>query len=162
MFLAKRSLCWPRAPGRRAWYDRSMKLRRLTLSLVMASLLVPVGCRVAPPSSPPRPPRIVAVTTDPPLPDRDGWRVLPQGAGAVTIRVQAENATRVRVFLVPTGTEMREGAQLLGEDGDGGDGWTVVWRYADIPITAHLLVQAEGPGGTAEDEALQVYHEPAP
>lgn len=146
---------------RRPWCNGAMNRRRLAAAMVMAGLLVPAGCREAPPSASPRLYPIV-VTTDPPLPDRDGWRVLPPGPGAVTIRVQAENATRVRVFLVPTGTETRESARLLGEDGDGGDGWSVVWRYADVPITAHLLVQAEmGPRVTAEDESLQVYHEPA-
>ena len=85
--------------------------------------------------------------------------MLPPGAGEVEIRIVAEGATRVRVFLVPTGTEVRAVATLLGEDADGRDGWSVRWRYPDANILAHLLVEAEGPGGTAEDLRFGLYHE---
>ncbi|HEU4898289.1 MAG TPA: hypothetical protein VFX88_12105 [Actinomycetota bacterium] len=101
-------------------------------------------------------PRILSVTTTPTLPREGGFLRLPAGAGTVTFRVRAVNTQRVRFFLSPTGTDTS--ARLLGEDTNGRDGWTLVWRYPDQPLTAHLTIKAIGFEGTSPDTVLGLYH----
>jgi hypothetical protein len=97
------------------------------------------------------------VTVTPTLPREGGFLRLPAGAGKLLFRVQTVNSTqRVRFLLSPTGTHTS--ARLLGEDTNGGDGWTQVWRYPDQPLTAHLTIKAIGPGGTSPDTVLGLYH----
>ncbi|HEV2921300.1 MAG TPA: hypothetical protein VG673_18970 [Actinomycetota bacterium] len=93
-------------------------------------------------------PRILGVTTTPRLRNLEGWLELPPGAGTVVISVKATNAQHVRFALTPTGTEVADLAQLLGEDRTPADGFSLVWRYSDEPLSAHLSIQATGPGGT--------------
>jgi hypothetical protein len=100
--------------------------------------------------------RILSVTTTPTLPRDGGFLQLPAGAGKVVFQVRAVNTQRVRFFLSPTGTDTS--ARLLGEDTNGGDGWTQVWRYPDQPLTAHLTIKAIGSGGTSPDTVLGLYH----
>jgi hypothetical protein len=103
-------------------------------------------------------PRILGVTTSPRLHTLEGgWLELPQGAGTVTLSVNATNTQRVRFTLTPTGTETGPYGRPLGEDRDPSDGFTLVWRYPDEPLSAHLSIQATGPGGTA-DELLSIAH----
>lgn len=113
-----------------------------------------------PPPSAPGPtgrPRVLSVTTTPTLPKQGGFLRLPAGAGKVLFRVQTVNNTqRVRFLLSPTGTDTS--ARLLGEDTNGGDGWTLAWRYPDEPLTAHLTIRAIGSGGTSPDTVLGLYH----
>jgi hypothetical protein len=101
-------------------------------------------------------PRILSVTTIPALPRQGGFLWLPAGAGKVVFQVRAVNTQRVRFFLSPTGTNTT--ARLLGEDTNGRDGWTQVWRYPDQPLTAHLTIKAIGSGGTSPDSVLGLYH----
>jgi hypothetical protein len=101
-------------------------------------------------------PRILSVTTTPTLPREGGFLRLPAGAGKVLFQVRAVNTQRVRFFLSPTGTNTT--ARLLGEDTNGGDGWTQVWGYPDQPLTAHLTIKAIGSGGTSPDTVLGLYH----
>ena len=101
-------------------------------------------------------PRILSVTTTPTLPREGGFLRLPAGAGKVVFQVRAVNTQRVRFLLSPTGTDTS--ARLLGEDTNGGDGWTLVWRYPDQPLTAHLTIRAIGSGGTSPDTVLGLYH----
>jgi hypothetical protein len=102
-------------------------------------------------------PRILSVTTTPTLPKEGGFLRLPAGAGKLLFRVQTVNNTqRVRFLLSPTGTDTS--ARLLGEDTNGRDGWTQVWRYPDQALTAHLTVKAIGSGGTSPDTVLGLYH----
>jgi hypothetical protein len=96
------------------------------------------------------------VTTSPALPREGGFLRLPAGAGKVVFQVRAVNTQRVRFFLSPTGTDAS--ARLLGEDTNGRDGWTLVWRYPDEALTAHLTVRAIGPGGISPDTVLGLYH----
>jgi hypothetical protein len=72
------------------------------------------------------------------------------------LEVQAVNTQKVRFLLSPTGTDTS--ARLLGEDTNGGDGWTLAWGYPDEPLTAHLTVKAIGSGGTSPDTVLGLYH----
>jgi hypothetical protein len=97
-------------------------------------------------------PRILEVTTSPRLRTLEGgfWLELPQGEGKVVFSVKATNAQRVRFTLTPTGTETGPYAQLLGEDRDPSDGFTLVWRYPSDGLSAHLDIQAIGPGGTTD------------
>jgi hypothetical protein len=105
-------------------------------------------------------PRILEVTTSPRLRSLEfgGWLELPPGAGTVVISVKATNAQQVRFTLTPTGTEVADLAQLLGEDRNPADGFSLVWRYSDAPLLAHLGIQATGPGGTTE-QTLYVVHQ---
>ena len=97
-------------------------------------------------------PRILEVTTSPRLRTLEGgWLELPQGSGRVEISVKATNAQRVRFTLTPTGTEVADLAQLLGEDTDPSNGFTLIWDYPDEGILADLGIQAIGPGGTTEE-----------
>jgi hypothetical protein len=96
-------------------------------------------------------PRILEVTTSPRLRTLGGsWLELPPGAGTVVVSVKATNAQRVRLVLTPTGTETGPYARLLGEDRDPRDGFSLVWHYPSDGLSAHLGVQAIGPGGTAD------------
>jgi hypothetical protein len=103
-------------------------------------------------------PRILQVTTSPRLRTLEGgWLELPEGAGKVVLSVNASNAQRVRFTLTPTGTEVADYAEVLGEDRTPADGFHLLWRYPDAPLMGHLGIQATGPGGTAE-ETLYIVH----
>ena len=102
-------------------------------------------------------PRILEVTTSPRLRNLEGWLELPPGTGKVVLSVKATNAQRVRFSLTPTGTEMGPWTKLLGEDGNAGDGFHLVWHYSKDSISAHLGIEATGPGGTAS-EMLYIMH----
>jgi hypothetical protein len=115
----------------------------------------------APPNPTPTPgptarPRILSVTTTPTLPREGGFLRLPTGTGKVVFQVRAVNTQRVRFLLGPTGTDTSP--RLLGEDTNGHDGWTLVWRYPDQPLTAHLTIKAIGSSGTSPDTVLGLYH----
>jgi hypothetical protein len=103
-------------------------------------------------------PRILAVTTSPRLRTLEGgWLELPPGAGTVVFSVKATHAQRVRFVLTPTGTETDRYAQLLGEDRDPRDGFTLTWRYPSQGLSAHLDIQAIGQGGTT-DKSFGIAH----
>ena len=99
-------------------------------------------------------PRILEVTTSPRLRTLEGgfWLELPPGPGTVVFSVKATNAQRVRFTLTPTGTETDRYAQLLGEDRNPEDGFRLVWRYPRDGLSAHLDIQAIGPGGTTDKQ----------
>jgi hypothetical protein len=103
-------------------------------------------------------PRILSVTTSPALPKQGHFLRLPAGAGTLTFRVRAVNTQRVRFYLTPTGTGMFTENQLIGQDTNGRDGWTLAWRYPDQALLAHLTVKAIGSGGTSPDTVLGLYH----
>jgi hypothetical protein len=105
-------------------------------------------------------PRILEVTTSPRLRNLEGWLELPPGAGTVVFSVKASHTQRVRFTLTPTGTEVADLARLLGEDRTPQDGFSLVWRYSDEPLLAHLGIQATGPGGTTE-KTLSIVHSDA-
>jgi Immunoglobulin-like domain of bacterial spore germination len=103
-------------------------------------------------------PRILAVTSKPRLRTLEGgWLELPDGAGTVILSVDARNAQRVRFVLTPTGTGTGPYGKLLGEDRDPRDGFALTWHYPDQSLSAHLTVQATGPGGTTE-KLLDIVH----
>jgi hypothetical protein len=113
----------------------------------------------APTPAPTHRPRILSVTTIPPLPKEGGFSVLPAGAGTLTVRVRAVNARWVRFYLTPTGTEMFNENQMIGQDTNGRDGWNLAWRYKDEPLLAHITVTAVGANGvTSPWVTLGVYH----
>jgi hypothetical protein len=103
-------------------------------------------------------PRILRVTTSPRLRTLEGgWLELPPGAGTVVFSVTATHAQRVRFVLTPTGTETGPYGRLRGEDRDPSDGFRLVWRYPAEGLSAHLGIQATGPGGTA-DKTFGIAH----
>ncbi len=105
-------------------------------------------------------PQILGLTTSP-APSPSAQVVRLTGTGTLTVRVRAFAADEVRVLLVPAGTGTRPQARLLGVDRSGEDGerWSVSWRYPDEAFNGHLLVQVNGRGGTAENEAIGVEHD---
>ncbi len=103
-------------------------------------------------------PRVLTVTTSPTLRDIEGWLELPKGSGTVRFSVRASHTERVRFVLTPTGTGMGPYGRLLGEDRDPRDGFTLTWHYGqDDAPSAHLTVQAIGPGGKV-DHILGIAH----
>jgi hypothetical protein len=130
----------------------------------LRTLLVTAPPTPAPPNptpSAPGPtggPRVLSVTTSPALAKQGNFLRLPAGAGALTFRVRAVNTYKVRFYLTPTGTRMFNENQLIGQDTNGRDGWTLVWRYPDQPLLAHLTVKAIGFDGTSPDTVLGLYH----
>jgi hypothetical protein len=104
-------------------------------------------------------PRILEVTTSPRLRTLDGgfWLELPPGPGKVVFSVKASHTQRVRFTLTPTGTEVADLTQLRGEDRTPQDGFSLVWRYPSDGLSAHLGIQAIGPGGTT-NKAFGIAH----
>jgi hypothetical protein len=103
-------------------------------------------------------PRITAVTFKPTLRTLEGgWLELPDAAGTVILSVDARHAQRVRFVLTPTGTGTGPYGKLLGEDRDPRDGFALTWHYPDQSLSAHLTIQASGPGGTT-DKLLDIVH----
>jgi hypothetical protein len=107
-------------------------------------------------------PRVLSVTTSPTLPREGGFLRLPAGAGALTFRVRAVNTHKVRFYLTPTGTGMFNENQLIGQDTNGRDGWTLTWRYQDQPLLAHLTVTAVGANGATSPMVLLGLYHPDP
>jgi hypothetical protein len=139
-----------------AWrYQDQPLLAHLTVTAVGANGTHPAGATLGL-YHPDPVPRILSLTTIPTLPREGGFLRLPARAGKVLFRVQAVNTQKVRFFLSSTGTDAT--ARLLGEDTNGGDGWTLVWRYPDEPLTAHLTIRAIGSGGASPDSVLGLYH----
>ena len=75
------------------------------------------------------------MTTTPALPKQGNFLRLPAGAGTLTFRVRAVNTHKVRFYLTPTGTGMFNENQLIGQDTNRRDGWTLAWRYQDDPCS---------------------------
>jgi hypothetical protein len=104
-------------------------------------------------------PQILGVVTDP-RPAASSQLVTLTGAGTLTVSVTGFAIDELRVLLVPSGTGNRPHAQLLGVDrtSENGERWSVSWRYPDQSFHGHLLIQANGRGGTAEHDGIAVYH----
>lgn len=104
-------------------------------------------------------PQILGVVTDP-RPAASSQLVTLAGTGTLTVGVKGFAIDELRVLLVPSGTGNRPHAQLLGVDrtSENGERWSVSWRYPDQSFHGHLLIQANGRGGTAEHDGIAVYH----
>jgi hypothetical protein len=136
------------APGWVTFYDASSD----GSNGILQATMVRVQFAAATPA-----PRILEVTTTPRLRNLEGWLELPQGEGKVVLSVKATNAQRVRFTLTPTGTETGPYGELLGEDRTPADGFTFVWHYPAEGLSAHLGIQAIGPGGTT-DKTFGIAH----
>ena len=103
------------------------------------------------------------MTTSPALPKQGHFPArLPAGAGTLTFRVRAVNTQRVRFYLTPTGTGMFNENQLIGQDTNGRDGWSLAWRYQDQALLAHLTVAAVGANGADSPWVTLGLHHPDP
>ena len=102
------------------------------------------------------------MTTSPALPKQGTFLRRPAGAGTLTFHVRAINATKVRFHVTPTGTEMFNENQLIGQDTNGHDGWTLAWRNPDQTLLANLTVKAIASGGTSADTELGLYNPDPP
>jgi Immunoglobulin-like domain of bacterial spore germination len=103
-------------------------------------------------------PQILGVATSPAA---SGRTVRLTGSGTFTVQVRAFGADEVRVLLVPSGTGNVPHARLLGVDrsSEGGERWSVSWRYPDESFHGHLLIQVNGRGGTAEHGDIDLQHD---
>src|SRR4029450_9085275 len=52
--------------------------------------------------------------------------------------------------------------ELIGQDTNRRDGWTLAWRYQDEPLLAHLTVTAVGANGTQSAGAMLGLYHPDP
>ncbi len=105
-------------------------------------------------------PQILGVSTNPPA-SGSAKLVTLTGSGTLGVKVKAFGADEVRVLLVPSGTDGRSHAKLLGVDTSAdadGESWSVSWRYPDQSFHGHLLIQVNGRGGTAEHDGIAVLH----
>jgi hypothetical protein len=159
-------------------------IRTLATALLVASLAA-AGCGTSQPDQPTTPPgqppvvtappnptppapgptarpRILSMVTSPTLPREGGFLELPAGAGTLIFRVRAVNTQRVRFYLTPSGTGMFNENQLIGQDTNGRDGWSLAWRYKDEPLLAHLTVTAVGANGTCSPWVTLGLHHPDP
>jgi Immunoglobulin-like domain of bacterial spore germination len=105
-------------------------------------------------------PQILGVSTNPPA-SGSAKLVTLTGSGTLGVKVRAFGADEVRVLLVPSGTDARSHAKLLGVDTTAdadGESWSVSWRYPDQSFHGHLLIQVNGRGGTAEHDGIAVLH----
>jgi hypothetical protein len=105
-------------------------------------------------------PQILGVSTDPPA-TGSAKLVTLTGSGTLSVKVKAFGADEVRVLLVPSGTDARSHAKLLGVDttaGTDGESWSISWPYPDQSFHGHLLIQVNGRGGTAEHDGIAVLH----
>jgi hypothetical protein len=107
-------------------------------------------------------PHILSVITSPTLPTQGGFLRLPAGAGTVVFRVRAINAQRVGFYLTPTGTRMFNENQLIGQDTNGRDGWSLVWHFKNEPLLAHLTIAAIGANGASSPWVTLGLHTPTP
>jgi hypothetical protein len=105
------------------------------------------------------PAQILDVTTSP-APVGSSRLITLTGSGTLAVRVKAFGADEVRVLLVPSGTGGLPHARLLGVDhrSEGGERWSVSWRYPDEPLHGHLLIQANGRGGSAQHGGIAILH----
>jgi hypothetical protein len=105
-------------------------------------------------------PLVLGVVTNPPA-SGSAKLVTLTGSGTLGVRVEAFGADEVRVLLVPSGTDGRPHAKLLGVDttpSADGEHWSISWRYPDQSFHGHLLIQANGRGGTTEHDGIGVLH----
>jgi hypothetical protein len=147
--------------GRRVIVDLAQPLGPGTIWVVTS--VTPLGDTGSTPTAPSPAPTITEVRIDPLLPQEGAFYTLPAGPGHVRLITAADNADRVRYFLVPTGTATHDLAEQIGDatssKARGRTWWVYDWSYPDDTILAHLLVQASGPGGTTEQTPFGFYHE---
>ena len=147
--------------GQRVIVDLAQPLGPGTIWVVTS--VTPLGDDGSTTTVPSPAPTITEVRIDPALPQEGAFYTLPAGAGQVRFMTAADNADRVRYFLVPTGTGTRDLAEQIGEatrsEADGRTWWVYDWSYPDEAMLAHLLVEGSGPGGTTEQTPFGFYHE---
>ncbi len=147
--------------GQRVIVDLAQPLGPGTVWVVTG--VTPLGDAGSRPTAPSPAPTITEVRIDPVLPQAGAFYTLPAGAGKVRLMTAADNADRVRYFLVPTGTGTRDLAEQIGDatssEAKGHTWWVYDWSYPDDAMLAHLLVQASGPGGTSEQTPFGFYHQ---
>jgi hypothetical protein len=147
--------------GQRVIVDLAQPLGPGTIWVVTSA--TPLGDDGSTTTAPSPAPTITEVRIDPALPQEGAFYTLPAGAGQVRLMTAADNADRVRYFLVPTGTGTRDLAKQIGDatssEAEGRTWWVYDWSYPDEAMLAHLLVEASGPGGTTELTPLGFYHE---
>lgn len=147
--------------GQRVIVDLAQPLGPGTIWVVTS--VTPLGDDGSTRTAPSPAPTITEIRIDPALPQEGAFYTLPAGAGQVRLMTAADNANRVRYFLLPTGTGTRDLAEQIGDatssEAEGRTWWVYDWSYPDEAMLAHLLVETSGPGGTTEQTPFGFYHE---
>jgi len=147
--------------GQRIIVDLAQPLGPGTIWVVTS--VTPLGGAASTTTAPSPAPTITEVRIDPTLPHEGAFYTLPAGPGHVRLMTAADNADRVRYYLVPTGTGSRHLAKQVGDatrsEAKGRTWWVYDWSYPDEAMLAHLLVEATGPGGTTDQTPFGFYHE---
>jgi len=134
------------------WYRL---LNRAGLLVMVMSLLL-VGSAQA--SETPNKLPVIKKVTSIPAADETGWVPLPKGSGKLEIQVEATHATSVKFWIVPTGTDTWQYRQLLGEDTNPADGFSLTTTYGpERTFLDHIVLEAVGPGGSTLEQAFGVY-----
>lgn len=100
--------------------------------------------------------RILKITTD--LEKKNGWYIVPEGVGTMTISAEVENVETILFWITQTGTETWSERTLIGYDIDGNDGWSFQWEFGDQIFHDHITVQALGSdSATQTQETFNVH-----
>jgi peptidoglycan hydrolase CwlO-like protein len=100
--------------------------------------------------------KILKVTTN--LEEKNNWHIVPEGARAMTISVEAENVDTILFWIAETGTETWRERTLIGYDKNGTDGWSIEWDFGDRIFHDHITVQALGSDfATQANETINIH-----
>lgn len=76
------------------------------------------------------------------------WVYIPEGSGEMVIKVTTRNVQKIKIWIVPTGSQTWDERRLLCEEKGNKDLWTCIWRYtAEETIHDHIVIHVEGKGG---------------
>jgi hypothetical protein len=83
------------------------------------------------------------------IPKPEGnWVYIQEGSGEMVIKVTTRNVQRIKVWIVPTGTQTWDERKLLCDQSGNKDFWTCIWRYtAEETIHYHVVIHAVGRSG---------------
>jgi hypothetical protein len=103
-------------------------------------------------------PKIESVQTSPVVADEFGTVLLPNGSGKLHIEVKVKNAQSVRFWLTHMELGAEEDRQLMREDTDGSDGWTVDFPYDKNEGFSYRLIVEAKRGTETDHKSIFIHH----
>jgi hypothetical protein len=87
------------------------------------------------------------------IPKPEGnWVYIQKGSGEMVIKAITRNVQRIKVWIVPTGTQTWAERKLLCDQSGNKDIWKCIWRYtAEETIHYHVVIRVEGKSGVSEE-----------